>query len=155
MGKYSTCPMNKVWAFRRTLYLLDLCCIFSYRTKNEQRLYFLTRSSHIWHDCDISCIFQLKLQLECDMGWYRYTSHSENHCAECENKEYDFLCVFNGNSLRNRVFKGKLCQDWKVNYFLTARILSFKYEFMWVVRALCTPNLLWPLTFCVTHNDKL
>ena len=28
--KYSTCPRNKVWAFRRTPYSLDECCIFQY-----------------------------------------------------------------------------------------------------------------------------
>ena len=77
MGKYSSCPMNKA------LYSLDMCYIFPYRTKNEQRLYFLTRSSHIWHDCHI-LQFKLGLPLECDMGWYRYTSPSKNHCAECE-----------------------------------------------------------------------
>ena len=49
VGKYSTCPMNKMWAFRRTPYSLDICCIFQYRTKNEQLLYFLTRSSHTWY----------------------------------------------------------------------------------------------------------
>ena len=57
------------------------CPVFS-RTKNEQRLYFLTRSRHTWHNCH-RLLF--KLQLECDMGWYRYPSHSENYCAECEN----------------------------------------------------------------------
>ena len=84
MRKYNTpinTTMNKVWAFTRTLYSLDMCCIFPHRTKNGQRLYFLTRSSykcHNWH------ILHFKLHLECDMGWYRCTSHSENHCAECE-----------------------------------------------------------------------
>ena len=43
MGKYSTRSMNKVWALRRTPYSLSECCIFTYRTKNEHRLYFLTR----------------------------------------------------------------------------------------------------------------
>ena len=33
IGKYSTRPRNKVWAFRRTPYSLDMCCIFSYCTK--------------------------------------------------------------------------------------------------------------------------
>ena len=49
MGKYSTRSMNEVWAFRRTSYSLNMCCIFPYRTKNEQRLYLLTRSSRTWH----------------------------------------------------------------------------------------------------------
>ena len=65
MRKYSTCPMNKVWAFRRTPYSLDMCCIFTYCTKNEQRLYFLTRSSHTWHNCHI---LQFKLQLRVRYG---------------------------------------------------------------------------------------
>ena len=73
--------MNKVWAFNRLPYSLDMCYIFPYCTKNEQRLYFLTRSSHIWHNCH-RLLF--KLQLECDMGWYGYKSHSENTCAEGE-----------------------------------------------------------------------
>ena len=33
MGKYSTCPMNKVFAWRLTPYSLDECCIFPYRTQ--------------------------------------------------------------------------------------------------------------------------
>ena len=68
MEKYNPCPMNKVWAFRWTLYSLEMCCIFSCGTKNK-RLYLLPRSSHTWHNCHI---------LQCDMGWYRYTSPSEN-----------------------------------------------------------------------------
>ena len=75
MGKYSTRSMNKVWAFRRTPCSLNMCCIFTYGTKNGQSLYFLTRSSHTWH---MLPYIVLNLQLECDMGWYRYTSHSEN-----------------------------------------------------------------------------
>ena len=51
-GKYNTSSMDKVWAFRRIPYSLNECCIFTYHTKNEQRLYFLTQSSHTscaWH----------------------------------------------------------------------------------------------------------
>ena len=33
IGKYSTRPRNKVWALRWIAYLLDMCCIFPYRTK--------------------------------------------------------------------------------------------------------------------------
>ena len=40
--------MNKVQAFMRARYLLTECCIFPYRTQNEQ-LYFFTRSSHTWN----------------------------------------------------------------------------------------------------------
>ena len=47
IGKYST-RMNNVWAFRRTPCSLNMCCIFTYRSKNELRLYFLTRSSHAY-----------------------------------------------------------------------------------------------------------
>ena len=78
IGKYSTCSMNKVWAFRRTLYSWNMCCIFPY----------FTRSCHTWHNCHR---FEFKLQLECDMGWYRHTSHSENHPIECEKKMYHIL----------------------------------------------------------------
>ena len=86
MGKYSTRSMNKVWAFGRTPYSFDECCIFQYRTKYEQRLYFLTRKRHTWHNCNT---LQLKLQLECDIGWYRHTFHRGNHCTECENSMYN------------------------------------------------------------------
>ena len=57
-----------------------MCCIFPYRTKNEQRLCFFIRSSHTWHNCHT---LQLKLQQECDMGWYRYTSDVENQWTAC------------------------------------------------------------------------
>ena len=90
--------MNKVWACRRTLYSWSMCCIFPYHTKNEQRLYFLTRWGHTWHNCRT---FQFKLQLECDimdMDWYRYTSHSENHSTECEKVFLNCadFCIFKG-----------------------------------------------------------
>ena len=81
MAGYSTRPMNKVWAFRRTSCSSAMCCIFSCRMQNEQRLYFLTRSRPIWHKCPT---LQFKLQVECVMGWYRYTPHSDIHHAECE-----------------------------------------------------------------------
>ena len=81
MGNYSTRSMNKVWAFRRAPYSLNMCCIFTYRTRNEQRLYFLTRSSHTYTRLPYIVLI---LQLEYDMGWYRYTSRSENHSKECE-----------------------------------------------------------------------
>ena len=67
--------------WRRTPYSLNMCHIFTYRTKNEQRLYFLTRSSHTYARLPY---IVMNLQLECDMGWYQYTSHSENHSTECE-----------------------------------------------------------------------
>ena len=62
--------------FRRTPHSTNMCCMFPYCTKHEQRLYILTRWSHTCHTCPI---LQFKLQQECYMGWYRYTSHSENH----------------------------------------------------------------------------
>ena len=54
-GEIQHCPMNNVWAFRRTSYSLDMCCSFQYRTENEQRLHFPTRSSHTWHNHPIHC----------------------------------------------------------------------------------------------------
>ena len=53
----------------RTPYSLSMCCIFTYRTKNEQRLSFLTRSSRTYTRLPY---IVLNLQLECDMGWYWY-----------------------------------------------------------------------------------
>ena len=101
MGKYSTRSMNKVWAFRRTPCLLNMCCIFTYRTKNEHRLYFLTRSTHTWH---IQPYIVLNLQLECDMSWYWYTSHSENHSTECENSMSGAINPLSADSEYTRVF---------------------------------------------------
>ena len=49
IGKNSTRLINKVRVFRRTPYSLNMCCMFPYCAKNEQRLYFLTRSRHTWH----------------------------------------------------------------------------------------------------------
>ena len=67
------------------------CAVFSHiARKNEHRLYFLTRSTHTWH---IQPYIVLNLQLECDMGWYQYTSHSENQCTECENTQFGDLCL--------------------------------------------------------------
>ena len=54
-GKIQHSFMNNAWAFRRTPYSLNMCCIVTYRTKNEERLYFLTRSSHTWHNSIIHC----------------------------------------------------------------------------------------------------
>ena len=39
------------------LYSLDERCIFLYDTKNEQQLYFLTPSSHTWHQT-LMCLSQ-------------------------------------------------------------------------------------------------
>ena len=36
--------------FNNTPYSLNGCCISLYRTKNEQPLYFFTRSHHAWHN---------------------------------------------------------------------------------------------------------
>ena len=55
--------------------------------------------SHIAREMNNVCIFShdqvkhyimlpyivLNLHLECNMGWYRYKSHSENHSTECDN----------------------------------------------------------------------
>ena len=38
--KYSTCSMNKVWAFRQTPYLLNMCCIFSLQLQEPVRIIF-------------------------------------------------------------------------------------------------------------------
>ena len=111
-GKYSTRPRNKVWAFRRTPYSLDMCCIFPYRTKMNTVCIFS-------HDCPKFSTVQISVQLtdmtdghktrggsvnsihgspaiqhaysmytcsteECGIGWSRYTSHSGNTTSECE-----------------------------------------------------------------------
>ena len=46
MAKYSTRPMNKVWAFRRTPFSLDKCFIFPYRTQIEQRILWRDQVTH-------------------------------------------------------------------------------------------------------------
>ena len=56
IGKYSTRPRNKVWAFRRTPYSLDMCCIFPYRTKMKTVCIFS-------HDCRKLSAAQISVQL--------------------------------------------------------------------------------------------
>ena len=70
--------MNKVWAFRRTPYSLDMCCIFPYCTKNEERLY----CPHKQNTRDITAVICDSNYNKCSSGWYRCTSHSENRCTE-------------------------------------------------------------------------
>ena len=81
MGKYSTRPMNEVWAFRRTPYSLDMCCIFTHLTKINNVCIFL--HDQVTHNILLPYIV-LNLQLECDTGWYPYTSHSKNQSTECD-----------------------------------------------------------------------
>ena len=107
IGKYSTRPRYKVWAFRRTPYSLDMCSIFPYRTIMNT-VYFFS------HDCSKLSTVQISVQLsdmtddrrcsvnsiprspdiqhaynmytcstvECGIGWSRY---SGNTTSECEN----------------------------------------------------------------------
>ena len=121
MGKYSTRPKNKVWAFSENLihWTCFMCCIFPYRTKNVQRLYFLTQSSHIWHTRHI---LQFKLQLECDMGWYRYTYHIENRCTECEKYSYlaAFVIILQDHSKLNHKWKNN-----SIQWFYILRTVSY------------------------------
>ena len=43
--------------------------------------------SAIWHDTWHNCkTLHFKLHQGCDIGWYRYTSHSETYSTESENK---------------------------------------------------------------------
>ena len=69
-GKYSTHPIDKVGE-----HLILWTCIVSH----EKGTTFIF--PHTWHNCHT---LLLKLQLECDMGWCRYTSHGENHSRECD-----------------------------------------------------------------------
>ena len=61
MGKYSTRPMSKLWAFS-----LDMCCIFPYRT-NKMNVFIFSHKSQITYK--LPDTLQFKIQLECDMGW--------------------------------------------------------------------------------------
>ena len=90
------------------------CAVFPIPHENEHRLYFLTRLSKTFngtkkcrlqstdmtdrHDrqqhSPYTCYRTYSMYTswlytcsttECGIGWYRYTSHSENHCAKCEN----------------------------------------------------------------------
>ena len=56
--------------------------LYFHISHEKWRLYFFTRPSHTYTRLPY---IVLNLQIECDMGWYRYTSHSENHSTECEN----------------------------------------------------------------------
>ena len=60
--------------------------LYCHISHSNERLYFLTQSSHTWHNSRIHCVQSATTDLEYDMGWYWYTSHSENHSTECENK---------------------------------------------------------------------
>ena len=60
-----------------------MCCISPCRKKNI--CIFLIQWSQPWRNCQT---LYFKLLLECDMGWYRHTFYSENHCTECENNTY-------------------------------------------------------------------
>ena len=55
--------------------------LYFFAISHEKWTTFVSRSSLTWHNCHR---LQLKLQLEWDMGWYRYTFSSENHCTEWE-----------------------------------------------------------------------
>ena len=56
IGKYSTRPRNKVWAFRQTPYPLYMCCIFPYRTKMNTVCIFS-------YDCPTFSTAQISVQL--------------------------------------------------------------------------------------------
>ena len=67
------------------------CAVFSHITQKMNNVCIFSHDEVIY---DITAVhFQFKLQLECDMGWYRYTSHSENHCTECMKWKILFLKV--------------------------------------------------------------
>ena len=72
MKKYSTCSMNKVWA----------CAVFSHIARKMNNVCIFSHDQ-VTHDIKLPYIV-LNLQLERDMGWYRHTSHSENHSIECD-----------------------------------------------------------------------
>ena len=84
-GVFSTMKpvhLNAIWD-NTTLLHCTSAVFFIYRSKmNNACILSLSQSNHTWHNC--FAILQCKLQLECDMGWYRYTYYSESHCRECD-----------------------------------------------------------------------
>ena len=74
--------MNKVWAFGEH-FIHWTCAELSHIARKMNNVCIFSHDQ-VTHDITLPHIV-LNLHLECDMGWYQYTSHSENHCAECEN----------------------------------------------------------------------
>ena len=74
MGKHSTHPMNKVWAFRRTPHSLDMCvfsniarkmnnvCIFSHDQVTHDITAVHCSLSAIWADTGIHLIVKITAQ---------------------------------------------------------------------------------------------
>ena len=62
-----------------------ICAVFSQIARKMSNVCIFSHDE-VTHDIIIPYVV-LNLQLECDMGWYRYTSHSENHSKECENQQ--------------------------------------------------------------------
>ena len=54
--KYSTCPRNKVFAYRLTPYPLDECCIFQYRTQMNTVCMSYQRFTYISMLCSSSSL---------------------------------------------------------------------------------------------------
>ena len=76
MGEYSTRSMNKVHLIHWT------CAVLSHIARKMSNVCILSRDQ-VKHDIILPYIV-LNMHPECDMGLYRYTSHSENHSTECE-----------------------------------------------------------------------
>ena len=85
MGKYSTLPKHKVWAFMQTPYYWT-SAIFPHIARKMNNVCILSRGQ-VTHD--ITAVhYAESTARECDMGWYRYTPYGECHSIECDMRWY-------------------------------------------------------------------
>ena len=95
IGKYSTHPRHKVWAFRRTPYFLDICCIFLYRTKINTVCIFS-------HDCPKLSTSQICVQLTDMTDDHKTRWHSVNSIPRSPAKQHAYN-MYTCNTARSAV----------------------------------------------------
>ena len=76
------------------------CAVLSHIARKMNNVCIVSHDQ-VTHDIILPDIL-LNLHLECDMGWYRYTSHSENHSTEFENM-FECLQIKNNYPLQREV----------------------------------------------------
>ena len=82
------------------------CAVFSHITRKMNNVCIFSHDQ-VTHDISAMHTVQFNLQLECGMGWYRYTSHSENHCTECENGSF-WKCLYGSYDVDVKYFVTRL-----------------------------------------------
>ena len=87
IGKYSTRPRNKVWAFRQTPYSLDMCCIFQYRTKMNNTVCIFS------HDCPKFSTAQRSVQLTDMTDDHKTRRRSVNSIHRSPAIQHAYTCI--------------------------------------------------------------